>query len=91
MHPDGQCVSGEGDEGAGGRRGRPDVAPGEDEAGAQLGADDRDQREVLPARVREDATEADEPLLVANWAQVGADRKIKRIRVTFDPQPIVSC
>jgi len=34
-------------------------------------------------------TAADEPLLVANWAQVGADRKIERIRVTFDPRPIL--
>lgn len=32
-------------------------------------------------------TEADEPVLVANWAQVGADRRIKRIRLTFDPPP----
>lgn len=35
-------------------------------------------------------TESDEPLLVANWAQVGDDGKIKRIRVTFDPRPILS-
>jgi ketosteroid isomerase-like protein len=35
-------------------------------------------------------TEADEPVLVANWAQVGADRRIKRIRLTFDPPPILS-
>ena len=35
-------------------------------------------------------TKADEPLLVANWAQVTDDGKIKRIRVTFDPRSIVS-
>lgn len=35
-------------------------------------------------------TETDEPVLVANWAQVGADGKIKRIRVMFDPRPILS-
>jgi hypothetical protein len=32
---------------------------------------------------------AEEPLLVANWAQVGDDGRIKRIRVTFDPRPIL--
>jgi hypothetical protein len=32
---------------------------------------------------------AGEPLLVANWAQVGDDGRIKRIRVTFDPRPIL--
>ena len=35
-------------------------------------------------------TEAAAPALVANWAQVGDDGKIKRIRVTFDPRPILS-
>jgi hypothetical protein len=35
-------------------------------------------------------TATGEPVLVANWAQVGDDRKVKRIRVTFDPRPIVS-
>jgi hypothetical protein len=37
-----------------------------------------------------DTTEGDEPVLVANWAQVSADRRIKRIRVTFDPGPTLS-
>jgi ketosteroid isomerase-like protein len=35
-------------------------------------------------------TGTEEPVLVANWAQIGEDRRIKRIRVTFDPRPILS-
>lgn len=35
-------------------------------------------------------SEADEPVLVANWSQVGADGRITRIRVTFDPRPLLS-
>jgi ketosteroid isomerase-like protein len=33
-------------------------------------------------------SESDEPSLVANWAQV-RDGRIQRIRVTFDPRPLL--